>query len=334
MTLTNVQIPLNTDQILFRVAHVGSGDPPSIFVACPHLTEGLAATTAGDIFDQLYDDAVSNHAPGRIVWEDESGGLPGGVFLTLDFSASVDSASAAWTDSQLSLTAKRGWSYGRVLDEIIRLGYEARIVPAATDGQWKLQLFNPGTLGTDHTGDDWIGIRVGREVTRKSLRRFIPQATSITVESGNQGFSTRTDTNAVSALGRLERYIPDRDLSTLTETGLAATSLLAQTLAKGRSLQPVVVPGPDDPTPFIDYTAGDTVSISDPDEGLTVDGRIVALSYVRVDDQLSFEPALSAETFVGQAAIAQGVRQLLSAQDAIRREPPSEATERRGRLAV
>ena len=326
MSITDVQIPDDVSQIIFRVGHVGTGDPPSVFVACPHFTEGLAKTTIGDVWTQLYDDAVTDHA-GRIVWEDESGTLPGGVFLTVDFTAAVDSAGVAWADSEVSIRGKRGWSYGRFTDEITRLGYEARVVPAASDGQWKLQIYNPGTLGTDFTGDAFVGIRVGRDVIRRALRRFMPAATVLNVEDGEQDFSQRKDANAVTALGRLERYIPARDLNTLTETGLAAVSALAKALRQGRSIQPVLLPADSDPQPLVDYTAGDTVDVDDPDEGLSVSARLAALSYAMRDGTVTYEPAISSESFVGASAVSQGVRQLLEAQDAIRREPPGDVSE-------
>ena len=147
------------------------------------------------------------------------------------------------------------------------------------------------------------------------------------VESGNLAFSIAEDAAAVTAMGRLEYYTPERDLGTLVETGLAADALLAKALARGRSIQPVIMPADTDPTPFVDYTAGDTIDIDDPDEGVTVSARIAALTYAVKDGVVTYEPALSAETFVGSAAVSQGVRQLLEAQDAIRREPPEDSPE-------
>ena len=110
LSISNVEIPTNISDVLFRIGHVGTGDPPKIFVACPELTEGLAATTIGDIWEQLYADAVTNHSvDGRIVWEDESASLPGLVFLKLGFDDTVDSDGQAWDDTEVALTAKRGF---------------------------------------------------------------------------------------------------------------------------------------------------------------------------------------------------------------------------------
>jgi hypothetical protein len=210
------------------------------------------------------------------------------------------------------------------MKETVKLGYETRVVPAATDGQWKLQIYNPGTLGTNYTGDDFVGIRVGREVIRKTLRRFMTVGTQTMVEGNDQNFSIRENAAAITALGRRERYTPDQDLGTLTETGLAAAALLTRALQKGLSIQPVILPTGTDPTPLVDWTAGDTLDINDPDEGVTITARVSALTYTKTPGQLIFEPALSSESFVGTAAINQGVRQLLEEQDQIRREPPDD----------
>jgi hypothetical protein len=66
-TITDLVIPDNVDEVVFRVGHVDQAgvDPGRIFVACPQMNEGLAPTTVGDIFSVLYADAQVERASDR-----------------------------------------------------------------------------------------------------------------------------------------------------------------------------------------------------------------------------------------------------------------------------
>lgn len=314
-------IPGSSGEVRFRIINYDAASRTA-YVDEAAFYQGQAPASIGKILGDLYDDAVTDHSAVRVVWEDEA--VPGTPWLTRDFTDSLDSSGAAWDTSTLSMTIKRGRSYLQTMGEANRLGYEWRIVPHASNvGEWMWQVYNPAGMGTDLSTDDWIGIRAGRDVFRGALRRYVPPATAVTVEGGGQLFSLRESATAITALGRLESYSPNRDLLALTDTGAEADELLARNLVDGVSVAPVLHPGPADPQPLVDYAPADVIYVDDPPDVSGEARRVVAVGYATTPaggDE--YTPQLSSESFVGQAAVYQAVRQLLEQADVIRREDP------------
>ena len=283
--------------------------------------QGQAPASIGRILGDLYDDATTDHAAVRIVWEDEA--TPGTPWLTKDFTDTLDSGGVAWDTSALSMTIKRGRSYLQTMAEANRLGYEWRIIPHASNvGEWVWQVYNPGGMGVDLSADPWVGIRAGRDVFRGALRRYIPAANAVTVEGGGQLFSLRESATAITALGRLEGYSPNRDLLDLSDVGAEADELLARNLVDGVSIAPILHPTPADPQPLVDYATADVIFVDDPPFVTGESRRVVAVGYAtRPEGGDEYTPQLSSESFTGTAAVYQAVRQLLEASDVIRDEP-------------
>lgn len=326
LTITDFQPFDDVDEIKYRIAHVGDDgvDPPIIYVACPELNEGQAPTSIGGVWQSLFDDATSDHSGTRIVWEDEAN--PGSTWLTLDFDATNDSNGVAWDTSDVEITMKRGWSYGRCFTETARLGYEGRIVPdPVTDGQWLFQLFNPAGMDADYSGSNTVRVSSGMDVLRRNSKRFRPSGTVQAVEGGERQWSIAENAGGVTALGRMERYLPDRDLNGATEIATAASTALASGLANAMSNGLLVMPGPNDPEPLVDYVPGDTVKLLDPPNTETTE-RVAAINYV-VDPKtgLRYDVSMSSERLTGDAAIRAGVIQYLREQKEIREEPPNDS---------
>lgn len=327
VTITDFQPFDDVEEIKYRIAHVGADgvDPPIIYVALPKLQEGLAATSIGGVFVALHDDATSDHTgDGRLVWEDEAN--PGTPYLTLDFTDSVDSNGDSWDSSDIELTAKRGWPLTRVLREAQNLGYEARVVAdPITDGAWLFQLYNPEGMDDDYSASNTVGIFAGLDVVRRQTKRFRPGGTAQTVEGAERQFAFAVNTTAETALGRVETYLPDRDLNGITEISTAASTLLAEGLKRAISKTLTVRPGADGPLPLVAYRPGDTIPIVDPPAADTTD-RVASISYVATPAlSPTFEVSLAAERLVGSAAIRAGVIQYLREQKEIREEPPNDA---------
>ena len=149
-TIPDVNVGDNT-QIIFRIAVTNppTFNPGIFYVDDAVFSEGMAATTVGDMLGQLYVDATSAHV-GRIVWEDES--IPGSAYLGIDFDAVNDSDGAAWDRDDVAQTFRPRMTYLQVIDQIVNEGgYEWRLVADATPGYYLLQVYNPGTLGATQT---------------------------------------------------------------------------------------------------------------------------------------------------------------------------------------
>lgn len=329
LTITDFVPADDVTEIKFRIAHSDpdeSVDPPIVYWALPKLLEGQSPTTIGGVWESLFDDATSDHSGTRIVWEDEAN--PGSTWLTLDFDATNDSAGVAWNESDVEITAKRGWSYGRVFTETARLGYEGRIVPdPVTDGQWLFQLYNPAGMDADYSSDTFVGVRTGVDVVSRKTKRFRPPGTVQAVEGGERQWSISENAGAVSALGRMERYLPDRDLNGSTEIVSAASTALASGFTKSMSKSLRVVPGPDDPEPGVSYVPGDTIPVVDPPDTDTT-MRVAAIGYTHDgrDNTIVYDVSMSSERLTGNAAIRAGVIQYLREQKEIREEPPIDPT--------
>lgn len=335
LTITDFQPFDDVTEVKFRVAHVGADgiDPPIIYTALPELNEGQAPTSIGGVWVSLFNDATSDHSATRIVWEDEAN--PGSTWLQLDFDATNDSAGNAWDTSDVEITMKRGWSYGRCFTESARLGYEGRIVPdPVTDGLWLFQLYNPAGMDADYSTSNTVRVSTGMDVLRRSAKRFRPSGTVQAVEGGEQQWAISEDSGGVTSLGRLERYLPDRDLNGATEIATAASTALASGLTNALSDGLLVMPGPNDPEPLVDYVPGDTVKVLDPPNAETT-SRVAAVNYV-VDPKsgLRYDVSMTAERLTGDAAIRAGVIQYLREQKEIREEPPADGSSSSSPTAV
>lgn len=327
-TINDVQVPLSVEEVVFRVGHTGTGDPPRIFVANPYLREGLPEATVGKIWVDLYNDATTDHptraAAGSGAWWDGTR-----RYLDYDFTDLVDSNGVAWIQNE-SLTLKRGQNYLKVLSKFAELGYEWRVVPkqsltlnAADDGVWTLRIFNPGTGGTDLTADPKILLH---QLVRSGIRQFGPNGTRFTVEGAAKQSARSNSLAAENALGHIERYIADRDILSIDSLQASSDFSLAQSISRTQSLNPVVSPVADDPQPLVDYTVGDSVniqtrSLSDPTDTATIGRRIISVTMANspIEGQ-TYQLALGSESFVGVGAIYEGVRVLLDEFQAIRED--------------
>ena len=313
LSITTVAIPANTDEVVFRIGHVGAGDPPRVYVASPELREGLPAATVGVILGDLYDDAVTDHAPGRVVWA-----TSGSPYLTLGFTDTLDSAGAAW-DTSRSLTLVRGQSYLQVLAQIAELGYEWLVRPdSVSAGTWILDVFNPGTAGTVTSQV----VRGGKNLTRRDVRRFLPPVTDQAVEAAGVEISRVRSASAVTALGRIEGYEAAQDLGGVAEAGDAASAALADGLSASQSLTYTFTPGSERPFPFVDFDVFDTVTVDDPPDVAATTRRVLSNQFSLAGGVVEYQCQLGSESFVGVGAVYEGVRRLLDEFKAIRERAP------------
>lgn len=266
MSLGDVDVGDNS-QIIFRVANINNpalGDPvnPSPFyVDTAELAEGFAPASVGRILRDLYEDATLNHAPGRVVWDDGTGN----PYLTLDFTDTLDSSGQPWDDPALTVKI---WVRMSLLDVVRQFedarGYEFRVVPDIVEGgTWLLQAFNPSGMGTDYTAAASPAIQGGSSDTRRSIRRFLP-LTDHLVEGERRLTARARSVSLISALGRRESSVLDRELVDLTNVAAAAGVLSASAVQQGLSW--VYTLGDPAVVPLAGYRVGDRLVVHDPPE--------------------------------------------------------------------
>lgn len=292
-----VIIPEGVHEIVYRIGHIGPGDPGGIYVACPSLTEGFAASTVGKMVLDLYTDWTTNHSASAfpISWWVHG---DGGFYLALDFDAALDSDGNAWPGVE-KLTIKRGERFDKVLAKICNLGYEWRIVPAPVDGYYLLQLAPP-LLGVDYSALDTPTIRGNRDVTKRALRRWVAR-TGAMVEGAEMYFAFNRNTAAAGGWGTSMDYSVQLDYDGPT-VAVAASERVADQLRRTRSLVVNIadVNQPTFPIPGRTYVPGDTVRAIDVDDA-TPDSpeRVWSVLYTREDGALTWEVQLGNQTFPG-----------------------------------
>lgn len=121
--------------------------------------------------------------------------------LTVDFTATTDSAGQAWaTSSNLTIAYKAGVS---LLDILKNFG-SAGIADWRMNGK-TLQMYNPRTFLGSQSGQV---LRRGRDITSAPRSRSRRKLGTVYLVAGDEDVNVeRTDTSAVSARGRKEQFI-------------------------------------------------------------------------------------------------------------------------------
>lgn len=328
LTLSDIQIPANVEQLIFRIAYVGTTEPQSGSMRIWGATyyEGLPAGTLGYILRTLYDDIVDPHDQADpIYWDDGSGSDT--PYLTLDFTDTLDSAGNAWQDDALAIEFLHEQPFLNCVTSAVAKGgttgpYVWRVVPDdPAAGTWFLQVFNPGgDPAWDLSGDDDSPtVRPGKDVINRSARRFLPNATDVAYEGSGYQIARRRNDAAVLALGRIGGYVPDVDVPELSTAGLAAEAELALRLAGSTSLAYQVRPQAGGWRPLVDYLPGYTILLED-EPLIAMSGHPV--DAIRVNQGArggpTYEVHFDSESFVGDQAVSEGVRRLLAVFKGVR----------------
>jgi len=292
--ITDVVIPAGITQVILRIAYVGTGNPSPFLIDDVEMNEGQAATTLGQILIDLFDDAQTDHAPTRAAL----------TFINLDFDATNDSDGVAWTDSELSLTIKRRETYFQMMRQAEKLGYEWRLIPTvATPGEWDLQVYNTGTMGTDRGAADDPAIVVGQGTLPSSVTRQRPVANYVMAEGAGGLTSRQSDAGSITAVGRRAQGVFDRRFTQSADLTTWATARLADFLSE--TLAPrIVIMEPnasnDWPRPMDEYVPADIVDFILADGATRVERRIESVSYQDTADGLIWTvEGGSAAAFVG-----------------------------------
>lgn len=336
--IADIMIPEGVSQIIVRVGHIGTGDPPPISIACPSFIEGFEAATVGYIVRKFYEDWTVDHIADTFPLDYWLHG-DGGHYLDLDFSDTLDSAGNAWPRDE-KITVRAGSRFDKVLGLIVGLGYEWRVIPAPVDGYWLLQIFAAPTLGTDFSALDTPTIRGGRDVTKRAIRRWLPK-TAVMVQGADQFFSHAASAGAQATLGISTDYQPRPDYEP-EATIVAAPVAVDNAIRRTRSLVVNVadVQQPLFPIPGRTYLPGDTLRVIDPPEIVDDPERVWSILYTRTEQGIVWEIQLGNESFASTGgggggaagggagggvdpAVAEPLRWLLDKEELNRQRPPA-----------
>ena len=275
LTLVDVVIPVGVTTAILRVQNTNAypTNPSVFYIDDATMNLGLVASTIGDIWQQILDDAAVDHsgdARGTILdWVDYTG-----------FDATNDSTTSAWGGVE-GITFSRGNSYGQLLDVVRRLGYEFVLTPKASPGATThdFDLYETGALGTDYTTAATPSIIVGQGVIGGTITQRIPQYTAALVEGADGGWLEATNATPLTDFGRLETYQGDTKLNSATSIASASAHLLSVEVAIQTTAKIKIIRTNDLPVPLVDYTTGDTVNTTFPPVITKTGKRVQQVSY-------------------------------------------------------
>ena len=300
ISIRNVRIPENVDQVIFRVA-VTDPDPDTWapFYVNWHtgaqLRIGMEATTIGEIAGTLVEDV---QARGLL------------EYLQLGFDEEHDSASVEWDDADLSWRADVG---ERMAEHQVRgwwdIGYESELVRLSepfVDGKThELRLYNPGNMG--QVSDQAIvdGVFEGGQVASRRLA-----ATHVLVEDDSGSHHWVTDP-ALSGLPRREQFLRAEYAPNEVTARRAGAEVLKQHIRNIYATR-IVLTG-DTVVPYRDFRVGWTVPYK-VGQASAHDRRVHSITLRKQDDDWSAEIAASDLYPAGEgqvpAAVWEAIRRL------------------------
>lgn len=258
ISLTDVAIPSDTEQIIFRVSLVDA-DPAthrSFFIRNPSMKEGLDPATPGEIVRLLVEAA---QARGTFLWVDIS-----------SFSDTLDSDGNAWP-TQHSFTAWADSNLGHVLSDLRSMGdtanagyrwvFEPKATPTGTPPNeltHDLKMFVPGAGGTNHTtSPGGPALYTGNTVKGELVQRR-PAFTTLLSHGAEGLYLEKTDATLEANFTRRERIADVEHLSSEASLQEYADASFGDQADNLKALRAQVA-GDASKLPFVDYTYMDTV---------------------------------------------------------------------------
>lgn len=245
---------------------------PTFWIDDAVLHEGFPATTIGDIWQSLLDDAAVDHAndPRGVVldWIDYS-----------SFDETNDSNGNPWNTSDLPFVARWGSFLSHVLDDTLNYGYEVELVPKAVPSGGKthdFHLYNPG--GRDDNPS--AGINPNQPILGGDFARRTPKFTAALVSAQDGSWLEDEDATTLGDFGRLETFQSDGDASGEVSRQLLADNLFAFEAANRAAVQFRMVETPNGNRPFVHFKNGDTIPMTLAPGLLKEDRRVQRVDYV------------------------------------------------------
>lgn len=287
-----------------------SGGTATVYADTATLYRGQPATTIGDILQQLFDDANSDHTAESSPWD------RAGYSTFLDyssFSTTLDSNGDAWDDPEIGLAVRRGKTMLEVMSIVGELGYDWELIPdPASDGDWLVNVYNPGGLGTDYTSSSHPALIVGQATVGGPITRRHVSGNWVLAEGRFGHLAVAESASQQASVGLTERYRQVMEATDPVSIQLAADDQLDANLDAGLGMTFRIRPSGSQSTPFVDFTRGDIVNCEDPGRVSRAARRVasVGVEYT-AETGLSFVVAMSSQTLSGPVAIASATSRLL-----------------------
>lgn len=204
--------------------------------------------TFGYIFNQLLDDAATNHAPDRTALD----------WLVPTFTDTLDSNGNTWP-VEIATSISRGQSMSQVFQSLSSAyDYDGSIRPNDSDDSiLELNLYIPLAMGVDHTVTDGNAVTKSGVVSMGPLIRIEPAATELMLEGESQFYGQASAANLTAEWGQLEAWQSVTDFTQNTLSDIAATMLSrvdSETVAVSFQ-NPNLIPG-------VHYKLGDYVILA------------------------------------------------------------------------
>lgn len=188
VSLPDVVIPDNVEQVVFRFASVGKDNPWPFFVDDAEFTEGFAPATFGEIVTVLMNTITSR---GTLNWLKYDG-----------FTDLLDSHGNPWASTE-SITVPARMNMGQVMSEFASMGYEWNILWNDVEDTYELVLYDKFSMGTTVSGWEVKG----GKILSSEVEESDAKATSWLIEGDDSYFLQHDDATLVSAFGRRESGI-------------------------------------------------------------------------------------------------------------------------------
>lgn len=319
VTIDDIVIPEGVDQVIVRIAYVGTGNPSPLYINLEtgtRLSEGRAATAAGNVLYDLVEDAKLR---GVLEWLDTAG---------LD--GAVDEAGDPWDSTDLSFRADVGMSLAtHVAADLESMGYEWDIVRKATPVgalTHDLRVWNPGGRGADLDGSG-AGFVEGLNVEAgaSTVARRRPPRTHLLVETDDFTYTDFQTDAALAGWPRREGFLRALWSADVATAEAAAAAAFADDLSNLYALR---VQAFGDPDAYVGYDVGTTVR-AQVGPGAAHDRRVSEIT-LRLDEDGWTRQVVCSRVFeateAGQTtALWEAVRRLY-AEFARRRRPRPSST--------
>lgn len=316
---TTFLLPVGATGVQISVRYDSLGTlPVTFYVDDAGIAAGQPAATLGFIWNQLLQDAQTDHAPGRTAL----------TWLTKTFTDTLDSGGNAWAED-LSVRLKRGQSYGRFDSFVAKWGYESDIVWNEALSRWEFDVYNPAGLGTDYSaspGPAILGARGGLIATGPLVRRE-PEATHATIE-GDEGFWGESEDSTLKGVwGPIEVYEGTKEI--IGDGSLTSRAAERITESADRTEGQKITLVGTSLVPWIDIKKGDIVQVMLGEALETKAARRIAAIVAKpgASGEPVYQLDLDSRVFGAEAAQTEGVRRLLQKASYLEDLPSQEAVE-------
>jgi len=194
-------------------------------------------------------------------------------YLTVDWSATLDSSSRAWS-TLIATTIRCGTNLLDVIATLVDHGVDFWADPATN----RLKAYE--TRGSDKSAT--VLLKGGKNLTAYETAATSTGKTAALVRSAD-GWTEASNSTGVSTYGRRETYYEFGNTASEATAAAAASRILSRTARTTIDVQSCTTVPTADTRPFLDYSPGDRVSAYS-STGTLSSARVLSLALVEAED--------------------------------------------------